>query len=57
MKAKSIIAAVLITIGLLVCFSAAASMDAGASWKAGAILSRDVEVAETEDTEEWRDAS
>lgn len=37
MKAQSIIAAILLTIGLLVCFSAAGSMDAGASWVEGAI--------------------
>lgn len=37
MKAKSIITAVLLIIGLLICFSAAASMDAGASWITGAI--------------------
>lgn len=63
MKTKEIIAAILFTIGLLVCFSAAASMDAGASWVTGAIrgavgiifaaasvvLGKDVEVEETEE--------
>lgn len=63
MKTKSIIAAVLLTIGLLVCFSAAGSMDAGASWiegairgavgiifmSAGAILSRGMEFHEEND--------
>lgn len=37
MNAKSIIAAVLFTVGLLICFGAAGSMDAGASWMEGAI--------------------
>lgn len=37
MKTRSIIAAILFTIGMFVCFSATASMDAGASWIVGAI--------------------
>lgn len=72
MKVKSIIAAVLLTIGLLVCFSAAGSMDAGASWvegairgtigiifmSASAILGKDIDAdAEEDDVSEWRDAS
>lgn len=37
MRPKMVIAAVLLVIGLLVSFSAAAIMDAGASWTDGAI--------------------
>lgn len=73
MKAKLIITAVLFTMGLLICFSAAASMDAGASWITGAIrgavgiifmaasavLGKNIEVvdAEEDDASDWRDAS
>lgn len=37
MKVKHIASVVLLIVGLLICFSAAASMDAGASWMAGAV--------------------
>lgn len=73
MKAKSIVAVVLLVIGLLICFGAAGAMDAGASWVEGAIrgvvgiifaavgafLGKDIEFGETEDNDgsEWRDAS